>query len=262
MITTLPGPEGTAVHFLSADETLTDLIGSPGDMAYRIAGSGFEAYGQKGAPAPGKPVGVWPAATGGPSGARGPGIGRPAPDSYVSGVRYSVPDYFTGAVANQAITAGQLSVTPFEVGPAGLVVNGLAVVVGTTVQAGGAATCYLALYKDDGTNGVTPKWADGPIVSGSPDLTVTGNRVATVATTLTEGRYHLAFLYVVTNPTGHTQPTLALVNAATSRHASTNINGQVKGFVATGLTALPSTGGVAIPPTTSNIPVVACRSGS
>lgn len=163
--------------------------------------------------------------------------GFTAPSTY-----WQLPCNQMGAGTATAVTSGNLTFVPVDVGPAATAYAALGVGVSATVQVAGTTTTTLAVYPDDGT-GARPQCAGGPIASGTVTLTAANNRTVAISTTLQPGRYWLAFLYVESvAPTTKAQVYM-ITNAVTGPIASSSVIGNIvgRGWLITGATVMPTT---------------------
>jgi len=153
-----------------------------------------------------------------------------------------------------SVTSGQLTLCPFDVGPASKQFNALGVGV-TTAQVAGTTTTTLAVYPDNGTGGL-PNLVGGPTATGTVVLTTAGNASATIASTLAAGRYWAAFLYVASAaPTTAPQVNAIATGPSLWIPSTTTIGTTSRGLTAAGLSAMPTTQ-IALSPTGSTVVAV------
>lgn len=151
--------------------------------------------------------------------------------------------------------AGTVFWLPWDVGPAGLSYQGIAVGVSTS-QVGGTTVTSLGFYLDDGTTGA-PNLSAGPVASGTIVLTSTGTRAFVTSGTLAPGRYWGCYLYtqsVAPSPVPQVQTMnicLSLGVRGTSDIIGSTIN---KGWSMAGQSSFPTTG--TLVPGTTAVPVV------
>jgi hypothetical protein len=163
---------------------------------------------------------------------------------------FTAPSNFWQAPANQmgggsatAVTSGQLSFVPFDVGPVTKTYSNIGVGVGTA-QVGGTTTTTVGVYPDDGT-GAYPFTLRGPTFSGTLTLTATGNRTASLSSlALAPGRYWLAFIYVA-SVAPSTVPTVNTLNNAVNMPISTGLtigSATSRGWFVASQTVIPAAG--------------------